>query len=53
MRPMSGRSYDPIEFGDVTRGGDLFNGLSRPADVPLDRADDRRQLAGRLDGRPS
>ena len=46
-----GRGFDPLEFGDVTRGSDLLQGLSRPADVPAGRADDRRRLAERLDGR--
>ena len=46
-----GRGLDPIEFGDVTHGSDILNGLKRPADVPPDRADDRRKLADQLDGR--
>ena len=46
-----GRGLDPIEFGDVTHGSDILAGLTRPADVPPGRADDRRRLAESLDGR--
>ena len=46
-----GRGYDPIEFGEVTKGSAIARGLERPAEVSRERADERRGLAEQLDGR--
>ncbi len=46
-----GRGYDPIDFGNVTDGSDILRGLTRPADISAERANERRSLADKLDGR--
>ncbi len=46
-----GRSYDPIEFGEVTQGSDILRGLQRPTEITAERAAERRGLVAALDGR--
>ena len=46
-----GRGFDPIEFGDVTNGSDINRGLQRPTEISSERANERRGLAEKLDGR--